>query len=195
MSNSTPSNTCSQLSQSTDLVSPPGFHSSQPEAASNYLLEIPPEECQTLINDYRRMSSHNFPYVIISEACPVASLIEERPMLAQAVFITTTWRTPARQSALKDKFLKDLGERYFNRSERSLDLLQALIVYFGWLASLVVALAVELGIDQKPMNVTQHDMIIGSNTVLAQTHEAVSSKFWGYEARRAYIGAYTISTL
>ena len=53
-------------------------------------------------------------------------------MLAQAVFIATTWRFPARQLALKDKFLKDLSERYFVESERSLDLLQAMIVYFGW---------------------------------------------------------------
>ncbi|OQU97426.1 hypothetical protein CLAIMM_03358 [Cladophialophora immunda] len=176
LSNSTPSYTDSQLSQHTGLVSPSGFHSTQSDATGTYMLDLSSEECETLINDYRRMSSNSFPYVLVPEACPVASL--------------------------------DLGERYFIRSERSLDLLQALIVYFGWchwhaypvatqvyrLASLVVTLAVELGIDQKPMNVTQHDMIVGSSAALAPTNEAVSSKFWGYEARRAYIGAYTIST-
>ena len=53
----------------------------------------------------------------------------------------------------------------------------------------------ELGIHQKPTNVTQHEMILGVSAGLEHSHEAVSSKFWGYEARRAYIGAFTISTL
>ncbi|KIX96703.1 uncharacterized protein Z520_07422 [Fonsecaea multimorphosa CBS 102226] len=209
MSNSTPSYTDSQLSQNTGLVSPSGFHSCQSDTTvSNYLFDIALEECEKLINDYRRMSSNHFPYVLIPEACPVASLVEERPMLTQAILVSTTWRTPARQSALKDKFIKDLTDRYFLGSERSLDLLQALIVYFGWcqwhaypvatqvyrLASLAVTLAVELGINQKPMNVTQHDMIMGSSAALSQSSETMSSKFWGYEARRAYLGAYTIST-
>ncbi|OAP61373.1 hypothetical protein AYL99_03576 [Fonsecaea erecta] len=208
MSNSTPSYTDSQLSQNASLVSPSGFHSGQSDATNNFLLDIPSDECEKLMSDFRRMSSHHFPYVLIPEPCPVASLMEERPMLYQAILVSTTWRNPARQSALKDKFLRDLGDRYFIKSERSLDLLQALIVYFGWcqwhaypvatqvyrLASLVVALAAELGIDQKPMNVTQHDMIVGSNITLTQCSEAVSSKFWSYEARRAYMGAYTIST-
>ncbi|OAL30291.1 hypothetical protein AYO20_08769 [Fonsecaea nubica] len=208
MSNPTPSYTDSHMSQNPELVSPSGFHSTHSDVTSHCLLDISPEECESLLNDYRRMSSNHFPYVLLPEACTVATLIEERPMLAQAIFISTTWRTPARQSALKDKFLKDLGEMYFVRSERSLDLLQALLVYFGWchwhaypvatqvyrLASLVVTMAVELGIDQKPMNVTQHDMIVNSGSSLTQSNEVVSSKFWGYEARRAYIGAYNVST-
>lgn len=78
------------------------------------------------------MSTNHFPYVIIPEACPATTLVEERPMLAQAVFVVTTWRSADRQRALKDKFMRDLSERYFIKSERSLDLLQALIVYFGW---------------------------------------------------------------
>jgi hypothetical protein len=96
------------------------------------LLEMPVEECEALLNDYRRMSADNFPYVIIPNAYPIATLVEERPMLAQAVLIAATWRSPERQRALKNKFLEDFTERYFLKSERSLDLLQALMVYFGW---------------------------------------------------------------
>jgi hypothetical protein len=62
------------------------------------------------------------------------------------------------------------------------------------LGSLVVSLAVELGINQKPTSVTQHEIIVGPGSALEQGSEAVSSKFWGYEARRAYLGAYTVST-
>jgi hypothetical protein len=89
-------------------------------------------EMECLVNDYRRMACRNFPYVIISENCSTASLIDEHPMLAQAVLVTTTWRAPLRQSKFKKTFLADVSERYFVRTERSLDLLQALIVYTAW---------------------------------------------------------------
>ncbi|OCT50483.1 hypothetical protein CLCR_07356 [Cladophialophora carrionii] len=195
VSTSTPSHTdASRVSQATGLTSPLRFESTHSDASNSYLLEIPLEECEVLLNDYRRMSANHFPYVMIPEACPVATLVGERPMLAQAVFVATTWRFPERQRALKEKFLQDFNHRYFVKSEKSLDLLQALIVYFAWLGSLVVSLAVELGINQKPTSVTQHEMIVGPGSALEQGNEAMSSKFWGFEARRAYLGAFTVST-
>lgn len=63
------------------------------------------------------------------------------------------------------------------------------------LGSLVATMAMELGINQRPMSVTQHDMIVSGNTGFAQTNEVTSSKFWSYETRRVFIGAYIISTL
>ncbi|ETI23719.1 hypothetical protein G647_05524 [Cladophialophora carrionii CBS 160.54] len=209
VSTSTPSHTdASRVSQATGLTSPLRFESTHSDASNSYLLEIPLEECEVLLNDYRRMSANHFPYVMIPEACPVATLVEERPMLAQAVFVATTWRFPERQRALQDKFLHHFNHRYFVKSEKSLDLLQALIVYFAWchwytvpvatqvyrLGSLVVSLAVELGINQKPTSVTQHEIIVGPGSALEQGSEAMSSKFWGFEARRAYLGAFTVST-
>lgn len=61
------------------------------------------------------------------------------------------------------------------------------------LGSLVVTLAIELGINQRPMNMTQHEMIVGPSSGLNQSAEPLSLKFWGPEARRAYLGAFTIS--
>jgi hypothetical protein len=80
------------------------------------------------------MSRCNFPYVILPETDSAASLIEERPMLAQAILITTTWRSPLRQSRLKEKFLTDVSQQYFFGNEKSFDLLQAIMVYTSWLA-------------------------------------------------------------
>lgn len=63
-------------------------------------------------------------------------------------------------------------------------------------ASIVMTLAIELGITQRPMSLTQHEMLVGSgSSVLSQPNESLSSKFWGYEARRAFVGAYAISSL
>ncbi len=96
---------------------------------------LPLEECDSLITAYRRMSQTNYPFVILPESCRAASLIEERPMLAQAIFIVASWRNSARQATLRASFLRDLSDKFIMQSERSLDLLQGLIVYFGWYAS------------------------------------------------------------
>ncbi len=90
------------------------------------------DECESLLGTYRRMSRRNFPFVVVPECCRAASLIEERPMLAQAIFMVTSWRQPARQAVLHTDFLREVGDRYFVKFERSLDLLQSLLVYFGW---------------------------------------------------------------
>jgi hypothetical protein len=54
----------------------------------------------------------------------------------------------------------------------------------------------ELGITQRPPNsVTQHELLVGYGSVLSQPSETMSTKYWSYEARRAFIGAYVIATL
>jgi len=117
-------------SQSPELVSVAAVPSVSSSAAA--LENLPLEEFETLVKCYRRMSEAHFPYVLIPEGCHALSLYRERPMLARAIVIITSWRNPERQSALRTSFLKDLGERYFIKCERSLDLLQAVLVYFGW---------------------------------------------------------------
>ena len=129
-STSTPSQAgTSRVSRVTALTSPLLFNS---DGSTGYFQDVPLEECEGLINDYRRISTAHFPYVIIPDGYPIATLIDERPLLAQAFLIATIWRSPERQRVLKENFLKDFTERYFIKSERSLDLLQALIVYFAW---------------------------------------------------------------
>lgn len=60
------------------------------------------------------------------------------------------------------------------------------------LGSLVVSLAIELGINQKPLNdVSQHEMIVGTGS---RHEQSSSSKLPIHEARRAYVGAFVVST-
>jgi hypothetical protein len=127
----TASSTTDTHSQTAELVSPPGsFQPIFPAIIDSGLLSL--GECELLLSAYRRMSRRNLPFVVVPESCRAVSLIEERPMLAQAIFMVTSWRQPARQAVLHSNFLKEVGDRYFVQFERSLDLLQSLLVYFGW---------------------------------------------------------------
>ena len=89
------------------------------------------DEAETLV-DYFREMSQTYPFVIVPEDCDVALLRKTRPMLFQAVITAASWRNSSRQSVLHAQFLKEVSVRLLVKPERSLDLLQAVLVYFGW---------------------------------------------------------------
>lgn len=62
------------------------------------------------------------------------------------------------------------------------------------LASLAVNLALELGINERPSTTTQHQMIVQCPAMPQETSEALSGDMWSHDVRRAYVGAYTVST-
>lgn len=84
------------------------------------------------IQHYRNMSTEYHPYVIVPAELSAAALLEKRPLLVLAITVVTSWKVPSEQAVHRERFLKELSTRYFLNDERSLDLLQALIVYFGW---------------------------------------------------------------
>lgn len=78
------------------------------------------------------MSETHYPFVLIPEECNGLELYRERPKLALAIVVVTSWRNPERQSAVRTRFLREIGESFFVNAEKSFDLLQAVLVYLGW---------------------------------------------------------------
>jgi hypothetical protein len=166
-------------------------------------------EGEALLDSYRRMSGAYFPYVLIPQSCTMHSLQMEKPMLSQAILIVAAWQEHARQATLQKEFLEQLGEKLVIRAETSLDLLQALLVYCAWyhfypapgarsmyrFVALAMTMALDLGLDRKPSNTTQHDMIMNSTPRSAELRDLSTPKSWSHEATRALVGAYTLSSL
>lgn len=118
------------MSQATTVGVPtPEYSITTSDAESGVLSQA---ELQSAIETYRKMSASNFPFVLLPHSCSAASLAIQRPMLSQAIGVVTSWKDPAVQSARQEHFLAVLGQRYFVKYERSLDLLQSLLVYFAW---------------------------------------------------------------
>lgn len=88
-------------------------------------------EAETLCQTYQKMSHQHFPCVIVPERLGVLELQQERPMLLQAMLVVASWQNKPRQIALEKFYVKELGLRFFN-GERSLDILQGLLVYLAW---------------------------------------------------------------
>jgi hypothetical protein len=166
-------------------------------------------EAEALLDDYRQMSEACFPYVLIPKSCTLYSLQMDKPMLWQAILIVSSWRDQAHRAFFQNRFLKRLGEKLLVDGEKSLDILQALLVYCAWyhsyaaqgvrpayrFASLAVTMALDLGLDRRPNSATQHDMIMNSTSSSAEPHDSSTPKCWSHEARRAFLGAYSLSTL
>lgn len=89
------------------------------------------EDLETSLPTYRRKSSDFWPFVMVPEEIKAAALLQKRPLLSQAIVLSTSWSSPTQQAVQKQRFLGELSSKYF-AFERSLELLQALLVYFGW---------------------------------------------------------------
>ena len=113
------------------------------------------------LRTYRRMSAENFPFVIVPEQTSAALLSQRRPLLARAIAIVASWSSPNEQSARRALFLHELSSRFFIKNERSLDLLQALLVYFAWYVYCIQAFARAL---DPSMQAVERLLFAGSGT-------------------------------
>lgn len=145
---------------------------------------------QLLVDTYRTMTDF-FPFVTLPKDCSCRDLIHQRPLLMFAVLTAASYDSPLLQLTLSREFRKVVMVKIMN-GEKSLDLLQALLVFVAWhhhymdaqamsinlLIQLCVGLASDLGLDNLPSvrNMSRED--------------ACRER----EAKRAYLGCFYLAT-
>jgi hypothetical protein len=145
---------------------------------------------QLLLDTYRTMTDF-FPFVILPKDCFCRDLIHQRPLLMFAVLTAASYDSTLLQLTLSREFRKVVMVKIMN-GEKSLDLLQGLLVFIAWhhhymdaqamsinlLVQLCVGLTSDLGLDNlnPPGNITRKD----------EFHER--------EAKRAYLGCYYLAS-
>lgn len=86
-----------------------------------------------LLSTFTRVMLDRFHCVAITESDTVASLAQERPFVLLAVLAAASGsRTLQGHSLYDEEFRKILGLKYVAGGERSLELLQGLVVYVAW---------------------------------------------------------------
>jgi len=73
-----------------------------------------------------------FPFVIIPPRASLESFRRERPFLLHAILTTTNQANLSLQDDLEYEFRQALGRKYIVNGEKSLDLLQGILVYLKW---------------------------------------------------------------
>jgi hypothetical protein len=93
---------------------------------------LQPLEATLLLLEYRTLMAPQFPFVVVPPDISSESLHRERPMLWGAVVTAASYHDPVRQEALGWKLMEEFSSRLLIKAEKSLDLLQGLLVHLSW---------------------------------------------------------------
>ncbi|KAK3395453.1 hypothetical protein B0T20DRAFT_35316 [Sordaria brevicollis] len=123
----------------------------------------PLESDETILTIYQTHLSPLFPFVIIPVGTTVQELEQSRPFLFSAIRMVTTLTSMRSMRAQMYRLVRHVSEHMLLRSERSLDLLQGILVMIGWyqyhclmhaqlnnLIHLAASLASDLGLNRDP---------------------------------------------
>lgn len=116
-----------------------------------------------LLDLYRSTLQPLYPFVVVPSACSAAALLSTRPFLMAAIRMVASFRSPRSMQAQMYCLMAHVADHMLIRSERSLDLLQGIVVMLSWyhyhcfhaqlsnLVSLAMSLVAELGLNKPPM--------------------------------------------
>lgn len=93
---------------------------------------IPEAYQEKLLEFFRTEMNHHFPFVVVPSVLTPGLFRQDHPFLFRACIAAAAHCDPPTQMRLGEDLLKTIGERMLVRSEKSLDLLQGLLVLIGW---------------------------------------------------------------
>jgi hypothetical protein len=88
-------------------------------------------EAEQMLIRFEKLN-YQFPFVVLPEQWSYGTMFQERPFLSLGIFSVMSSTNLTLQRRLVQSFLKVLGERLIVNGEKSLDLLQGLLVYLAW---------------------------------------------------------------
>lgn len=153
---------------SKDNALPTSFHSGAPltcicraPAAEEDLR--PPDPDETLLSIYMDRLSTNFPFVIIPPGTTSEQLTASRPFLMQVIRMVASFRNWSSVHAQSYAVLRHICDVVLMRSERSLELLQGMLVFLGYfhfdclmhsqfnnLTQLAISMVADMGLHRSP---------------------------------------------
>jgi hypothetical protein len=129
-----------------------------------------PEEIEVLFERYQRLMAPHMPFVILPADTTALALQQSEPFLMQAITVVASFHDTTRQQSMAKAFMRDLCDRLLINGEKSLGLLQGLLIFSNWynphlyaprnstnLLHLAMALATDLNIDRGPGEKAQMD--------------------------------------
>ncbi|KIW17362.1 hypothetical protein PV08_04556 [Exophiala spinifera] len=139
---------------------------------------------EVLLETFKQIHSKYLPFVIVDQRIDATTLRRTSPVLFLAIAATSARDDNLLQKRLGAELKKILCERVLVNNERSLELLQALLVYLTWvhyqfnpntkqtsmLLHMALGLVTDLDLDRCPAH---RDQTIGSNTCSMTTQNGM----------------------
>lgn len=158
----------------------------------------------SLIELYRRSFSHYCPFIVIPKDFDLATFRKERPFLFLTIISMTSIHDRPLQQMLGDEIYDQIASRVVIRSEKSLDILQGLIIFSFWnhafyraakrqlglLVQLCVAQVYDLGLSKNPQDRIYRRK---ANGMVVPNSDFESDRTW--DEKRALIGTFYLTSL
>ncbi|KAF4624390.1 hypothetical protein G7Y89_g13783 [Cudoniella acicularis] len=162
------------------------------------------ERAEQLVRIFRTKAP-KFPFVLIPPQMSLDTLRRERPFFLLSVLTYTSQSTVKVQKELELELKESLSKRIFIDGEKSLDLLQGLLIYIlsyhfffltntqqvYQLVQMAVTMTVDLGINKPTRDRIPSNLAILSCTPLAFLPKRSSEEL---ESRRTFLGCYFVVT-
>jgi hypothetical protein len=120
-------------------------------------------EAEILLDRYKRLMSPGMPFVPLPVNTTARHLYTQKPVLLQAITVVAFFHDLPRQRELVKHLTRSLSERILMNNEKSVDILQAILVFVTWyhphlfqaqqitnLLHLAIAMTIDLGLNRPP---------------------------------------------
>ncbi|KAF1943010.1 hypothetical protein EJ02DRAFT_374500, partial [Clathrospora elynae] len=120
------------------------------------------QETEVLFQRYQRLMAPYMPFVVIPIGTETSRLTKIKPFLMQVITTITLFHDTAIQQVMAKDLMRQVSERMLINGEKSMDLLQGLLVFLNWynphlfmpsnhtLLHLAMSLTLDLNIDRAP---------------------------------------------
>ena len=157
---------------------------------------------------FRSELAKHCPWVIVPPDADAGDICRKNPFLFLNISTVASYRDPQRQVQLGKEIREYLGSRLLNKGEKTLDLLQGILVAITWyqfhmslsvgltnLLHLAMAQVVELGLSRRPHAIDRQRPAISGLRVLPSDEESARDQPFSLDGPRAYLGCFYFSSV
>ena len=119
-------------------------------------IDVGAEDIDTVLQAYLDKKTEYFPFVRIKTDTTAKDLHKERPFLLRTIILISSCRSRSAQIASRKIIMEYLSVHMLVCEERSLDLLQGLLIYIAWFVLLCKHKARKLRLFQTAKSISKH---------------------------------------
>lgn len=144
------------------------------------------------------------PFVVILPNATAQSLFETKPVLLRAICTVAKFHDLPQQQALVKELVKEVANRVLGESEKSIDIIQAILVFVAWyhphvfwshqvtnLLHLAMAMCIDMGIDRSPAQ----NQDFKKATMKAVHGPSLTQRIATMEERRCLLGVFYMTSM
>ncbi|KAF2144124.1 uncharacterized protein K452DRAFT_267286 [Aplosporella prunicola CBS 121167] len=158
------------------------------------------------LHQFQTYMAPYFPFVVIPQGTTIAQLRATKPFLLNAIVTVASYQNLDHQRKLGDGLMASVAHGLLMRGEKSLDMLQGLLVWLAWyhphlfvnpnttmILQLIVGLVIDLGLKRSSRAYGSERL---ESAITRSAHgELANSELRTSEERRALLGAFYLTTI